>query len=127
MKSGANSIDLILNTISAQHEVMHYLPLLKTNGVIVELGLNPTPHSLVQLPLMFTRKSIAGSLIGGIKNTELLFEFCAEKQIYPDVKLVTASEIDQCWETLQNISKDGVRYVIDVKKSLEDKSFLPQE
>lgn len=71
--------DLILNTVSADHQVMHYVPLLRHGGTIVQLGLVMAPHNVEQLPLMFARKSIAGSCIGGTVNTRLMLDFCAEK------------------------------------------------
>ena len=69
MKAGAKTCDLILNTVSAPHQVETYLPLLNTDGVIVMLGLVTQPHSVNQLGLLMSRKTIAGSTIGGIKNT----------------------------------------------------------
>jgi len=72
------------------------------------------------------RKTIAGSLIGGIRNTELLLTFCAEKNIAPDTQLIEASKLDWAWEQLvHNSNAGGVRYVIDIQKSLQDAAFLP--
>jgi uncharacterized zinc-type alcohol dehydrogenase-like protein len=102
------------------------LSLLNTNGVIVQLGLVPEPHSFSQLQIVFRRKSIAGSLIGGIKNTEECLDFCAKNGLTPDVEHITADKIDWAWEQLLNNNKDGMRYVIDIKKSLENKDFLPK-
>jgi uncharacterized zinc-type alcohol dehydrogenase-like protein len=116
--ANSNKFDLILNTVSAKHEVMTYIPLLKTNGTIVQLGLVPEPHTMSQLPLVFKRKAVAGSLIGGISNTEELLKLCAEKNVTPDVELIEADKIDWAWEQLVTVNKDGIRYVIDIKKSL---------
>jgi len=127
MAAEAGKIDLILNTISANHQVSHYLPLLNVNGTIVQLGLAPEPHAVSQLPLIFQRKSIAGSLIGGIKNTEACLEFCGKHGITPDIQMIEAKKIDWAWDQITTINKDGVRYVIDIKKSLEDKEFVPAE
>jgi len=66
MKSAANSCDLILNTIPAHHEMSHYLSLLSLSGTLVQLGVIGNEHKVNQLPLIFGRKGIAGSLIGGI-------------------------------------------------------------
>lgn len=76
---------------------------------------------------MFTRKSIAGSLIGGIKATEEVLELCAKHNILPDCVTITASKIDWAWEQLlgEGGNKDGVRYVIDIQESLKDSSFMP--
>ena len=118
MKAETNKINLILNTVSGAHQVETYLPLLNTNGIIVQLGLNTSPHTLNQLSVVFRRKSIAGSLIGGIKNTEECLEFCAKHNILPDVQHITADKIDWAWEQLLTDNKDGIRYVIDIQKSL---------
>jgi len=127
MAAETNKMDLILNTISANHQLAHYIPLLRTNGTLVQLGLTTEPHNVSQISLLFQRKSIAGSLIGGIKNTEACLEFCAKHGITPDVQLIEAKEIDWAWDQLVTINKDGVRYVIDIKKSLENKEFCPAE
>lgn len=66
MKKEESTCDLILNTVSAQHEMAHYFPLLRPNGTIVQLGLVVEPHTVPQLPLISARKSISGSCIGGI-------------------------------------------------------------
>ena len=76
------------------------------------------------MPLLKFRQTITGSHIGGIKATEECLELCAKHGISPDVEHVTADKIDWAWEQLL-ANKDGVRYVIDVKKSLENKELLP--
>ena len=125
MAKEAGKLDLIINTVSAAHEVSHYLSLLKTNGTIVQLGLVPQPHSVCQLPLIFGRKSVSGSLIGGIPATEECLAFCAKHNITPDTQLVEASEIDWAWDQLTTVNKDGIRYVIDIQKSLGS-AFVPK-
>ena len=127
MKSGGNKCDLILNTISANHEMMTYLPLLRAQGALVQIGLVTKPHTLSQLPLMFQRKSVAGSFIGGLKRTQELLEFCAEKNVIPDTELIQATQIDSCFEKLSNNTAGGTRYVIDIDASKADASFMPKE
>jgi len=119
--------DLILNTVSAPHEVVSYLSLLNYNGTIVQLGIITDPHTLPQTPLMFRRNTVTGSHIGGIKATEELLELCAKHGIAPDCETITASKIDWAFEQLATTNKDGVRYVIDIKKSMEDKDFMPKD
>ena len=77
--------------------------------------------------LMFKRQRVTGSLIGGIAATEECLELCAKHNIYPDIELIEANKIDWAWNQLlgEAGNKDGVRYVIDVKKSLANKEFLP--
>ena len=89
------------------------------------LGLVSKPHALNQLGLLFTRKSIAGSAIGGIKSTQQMLEFCAKHQILPDYHLIEANEIEDVWSKLAKSNADGVRYVIDIQKSLKNINFMP--
>lgn len=90
IKAAAGTCDIILNTVSAPHEIMTYFPLLKKQGVHVCLGGVPNPHTFSQLPLMFNRVSIAGSLIGGIAETQEVIDLCHKHNIYPDCEMITA-------------------------------------
>ena len=98
---------------------------MKTGGTLVQLGLVREPHEVKQLPLVFARKSIAGCTIGGIKATEDCLKFCLENNIAPDIKLVEAKDIDDCYATLKRSNADAVRFVIDIKKSMGNKGFMP--
>jgi len=118
MTSHAGKMDIILNTVSADHQVSTYLPLLKSGGRIVQLGAVTSPHSVSQMELMMSNKSISGSMIGGIKSTEECLALCAKHEIYPDVEIVTAESVPKVFETLSNSNKEGIRYVIDIQKSL---------
>lgn len=119
MKKAAKSQDLMLNPIPAAHDVMQYVSCLRPNGVIVQLGLVPDPHKVVQLPLLFSRASIAGSLIGGIKQTQEVIDLCAKEKIYPDTKLIKCSEVAEAFEDLAGKSSTVQRYVIDMS-SMEE-------
>lgn len=127
MKKHAKSCDLILNTVSAAHAVGTYLPLLKKNGKICQLGGVKAPHEFSNFQLMMNRWSICGSLIGGIKDTQECVDLCFKHKIYPDCKMIEAKDIQWAWDQLNGANPDGVRYVIDIKKSLENKDFLPKE
>ena len=120
--------DLILNTVGAKHDINAFLPLLAQDGTVVQLGLNVYPQNVYEFGLTMKRQKIAGSVIGGIKATEECLSLCARLVIYPDVKLIEAKDIDWAWQELIGSSgnKDGVRYVIDVKKSLENQDFVPK-
>ena len=85
MSSHSGKIDLLLSTISADHELQHYVSLLKSSGTMVMIGLVTKPHQVSQLPLIFSRKTIAGSLIGGINATQECIDFCGKNQIFPDI------------------------------------------
>ena len=76
--------------------------------------------------LQVSRISIAGSIIGGIKETQEVVDFCFKHGIYPDCKVIEAKDIDWCWDQLDGTNADGIRFVIDIKKSLKNKDFLPK-
>jgi len=107
---------------------MTYIPLMKKNATIVQLGLITKPMEVKQMPFIGGRLSFSGSVIGGIKETQECIDVCFKHNIYPDCQTVEAKEIDWVWEQLNNNSNaDGLRYVIDIKKSLENKDFIPQQ
>ena len=118
MTSGADSMDLILNTVGAKHELSHYLPLLRRDGTLVQLGLVSAPHSVIQLPFMFRRVQLSGSCIGGIKETQDCVDFCAKHNILPKTKLVKATELDGVYSSLEQKNDQVVRYVLDIQASL---------
>jgi uncharacterized zinc-type alcohol dehydrogenase-like protein len=124
MTANAGKCDLILNTVSANHDLNTYMPLLAKSGTLVQLGLVTTPHPVNQLPLMFNRQKIAGSLIGGIAATQECLDLCAKHKIWPDCQVIEANQIDWAWEQLNTSNKDGLRFVIDIKKSLANDSFI---
>lgn len=126
MAANASTCDLILNTISAHHDVRPFVGILKSRGTIVQLGLLGE-MSFDQIPLILGKKSIAGSLIGGIQTTEECIEFCKQHDIYPDIQVVNADQINWVYEQLQKSNSDGVRYVIDITKSKENQEFMPKE
>merc|ERR1719357_1766110 len=98
MKAASMSLDLILNTVSAEHQVSTYLPLLAKKGVLVQLGLVLGAHQVNQMPLMFNKLSIAGSLIGGIPETQECIDFCAKHKIIPITKIVKATDLGEVYK-----------------------------
>lgn len=68
---------------------------------------------------------MTGSHIGGIKATEECLELCAKAGIAPDIEIVEAKDIQRVYEQLNTSNVDGIRYVLDIKKSMENKDFLP--
>ncbi|KAL3794934.1 hypothetical protein HJC23_004311 [Cyclotella cryptica] len=126
LKANAGTMDIIFNTISADHDINTYLPLLKTNGIMVMLGGVTKPHTIYQMGLMFQRKTITGSLIGGMKATQEVIDFCHKHNIYPDIKMIKAKDLNEAWKALCEGKGDGVRFVVDIKASLQDESFLPK-
>ena len=125
MKTEMGKCDLILNTVSANHDVNTYIPLLNKSGTIVQIGAALAPHSISQIPFMVNRLSFAGSIVGGVKSTEEMLAFCQEKKIYPDCETVNANKIQWAWDILAD-NKDAIRYVLDIQASLKDESFIPK-
>jgi len=113
MKKAANSFDYILNTVSATHEYSPYLNLLRTNGTMIIVGVPPTPSSLPAINLIMKRKSIIGSLIGGIQETQEMLDFCAEHNIVSDVEVIDIDYINTAYD---RVLKSDVKYrfVIDL-------------
>lgn len=113
VKKVMGSFDFILDTVSADHDYNFYLQLLCTNGVMVCVGVPPTPAQVPAFNLIFGRKSIAGSLIGGIAETQEMLDYCAEHNIVSDVELIDIKDINVAYERML---KGDVRYrfVIDM-------------
>ncbi|MGN6178545.1 MAG: NAD(P)-dependent alcohol dehydrogenase [Mucilaginibacter sp.] len=113
MKAAYNSFDFILDTVSAPHDFNMYLGLLKTNGVMICVGVPPEPAQVAAFSLIGGRKSLAGSGIGGIKETQEMLDFCAENNIVSDIEMINIQDITQAYERMV---KGDVRYrfVIDI-------------
>lgn len=113
MKALAGQFDFILSTISAEHDYNQYLGLLKLNGTMVVVGVPPQPSAVQAFSLIGKRRSIAGSLIGGIKETQEMLDYCAAHNIVSDVEVIKAGDINKAYERML---KGDVRYrfVIDI-------------
>lgn len=122
MKGAAKSLDLILNTISANHDIMLYHNLLRNDGTLVQLGLVQKPHELPQTPLIFKRAGVSGSLIGGIKNTQEVIDLCQSKKIYPTIEVVPVSKINDIFHELQGKNTMPRRYVLDIANTMSSYS-----
>ncbi len=108
----AGSFDLVLNTVSAPIDVDAYLGLLAVGGALVNVGAPPEPLSLNVFSLIGGRRSYAGSLIGGIRETQQMLDFCAEKGIGADVEVIAADRVNEAWERVL-ASDVRYRFVID--------------
>jgi len=118
MKAAAGSLDLIIDTVSANHPVQDYLNLLKVDGVHVVLGLLTKPIEVSAFSLIPQRKTVAGSMIGGIAETQECIDFCAKHGIKPEIELITNEKLTSVYEGLIK-GNDGItRYVLDINKSL---------
>ncbi|WP_324679049.1 NAD(P)-dependent alcohol dehydrogenase [Hymenobacter sp. GOD-10R] len=101
------SFDFILDTVAADHDIPLYLSLLKINGTHILLGVPPKPLEIPAFSLIVGRKSIAGSMIGGIAETQEMLNFCAEHNIVSDVEVIDIKDITHAFERMV---KGDVRY-----------------
>jgi uncharacterized zinc-type alcohol dehydrogenase-like protein len=109
----AGKFNFILNTVSAPIDVNAYLGLLKRNGSMVQVGAPSEPLPVATFNLIFGRKSFSGSLIGGIKETQEMLDFCGQKNITSDVEVIPAQKINEAYERM--IKGDvKYRFVIDL-------------
>jgi uncharacterized zinc-type alcohol dehydrogenase-like protein len=114
MKKMANTFDLIINTVSAKHDYSDYLNLLNTNGTMVLLGVPPEAIPVHAGNLIFGRKSLAGSLVGGVKETQEMLDYCAEHNIVSEIEMINIDQIEEAYE--RTLSGDvHYRFVIDMK------------
>jgi uncharacterized zinc-type alcohol dehydrogenase-like protein len=113
MKRCVRSLDFILDTVSAEHDINAYLQLLRIDGTLTLVGAPERPLPVAAFNLLVPRRSFAGSCIGGIQETQEMLDFCAERNIVSDIELI---RIDQINEAYERMLKSDVRYrfVIDM-------------
>jgi uncharacterized zinc-type alcohol dehydrogenase-like protein len=104
--------NLIINTVSANLDLNNYLKLLKIDGTLVELGMPEQPMTVAATALISGRRSIAGSMIGGIAETQEMLNFCAEHDVTPEIEVIEPESINEAYERV--IASDiRYRFVID--------------
>lgn len=113
MQKAADSFDFILNTVSAPHDYSTYLNLLRTNGTMIIVGVPPAPSEVPAFTLISQRRSIIGSLIGGIAETQEMLDFCAEHDIVSEVEVIKMSYINEAYRRMEK-SDVKYRFVIDL-------------
>ncbi len=113
MAKYANSLHFILDTVSAQHDLNIYLELLVRDGSLTQVGLPSEPIPVSLFPIVVKRLSLTGSLIGGIKETQEMLDFCAKHNIVADIEIIPMQEIN---EAMVRLAKSDVKYrfVIDM-------------
>jgi uncharacterized zinc-type alcohol dehydrogenase-like protein len=113
MAAHANSFDFILDTVAASHDLDALTALLKRDGTLTLVGVPEHPHPTPDISaLIFRRRSIAGSLIGGIAETQEMLDFCAEHGIVADIETIAIQQIDEAYDRMQR-SDVKYRFVID--------------
>ncbi len=113
MQKHLGSFDFILDTVSAEHNVNAYLDLIKLDGTLTMVGASPTPLPIGVGSLLFRRRSLAGSIIGGIRETQEMLDFCAEHNLAADIELIRIQQINEAYERLAK-SDVKYRFVIDM-------------
>ncbi len=113
MTNAMSTLNLIIDTVSAQHEINTYLQLLKVDGTLVLVGAPSEPLPVSAFSLIGGRRNFAGSLIGGIAETQEMLDFCGKHNIASDIELIGVNDINNAYE---RILKSDVRYrfVIDI-------------
>jgi uncharacterized zinc-type alcohol dehydrogenase-like protein len=113
MQSVKRNFDLILDTVSAEHNINDYLSLLSTDGTLVVIGLPGVPFSVHANSLLTGRRSMAGSMIGGISQMQEMLDFCGANEIVSEIELISADYVNKAYE--RTIESDvRFRFVIDI-------------
>lgn len=114
MAAAAGSLDFILDCVSADHDVVALLSLLKTDGHMTFVGAPEKPLQVPTFALIFGRKSMSGSLIGGIAETQEMLDFCAKHNILPDTEMIPITKVNEAYERMLK-SDVKYRFVIDMQ------------
>jgi uncharacterized zinc-type alcohol dehydrogenase-like protein len=118
MKAQAGKLDLILNTVTVAHNLDDYVALLRRDGSMVMLGAPPEPHPTPSTGLLvFKRRAIAGSIIGGIAETQEMLDFCAERGIVSEVETIRIQDIEEAYARML---KSDVKYRFSIDMSSMD-------
>jgi uncharacterized zinc-type alcohol dehydrogenase-like protein len=109
----AFTFDYIFDTIASKHDYNLYVNMLKTKGTLVCLGVPPEPIEVASIPFIFQGKEIAGSLIGGIAETQEMLDYCADNNIAADVEVIAMKDVNEAWTRMER-SDVKYRFVIDM-------------
>jgi alcohol dehydrogenase (NADP+) len=114
MQAAANSFNVIIDTVSAAHDLNGYINALRRDGTLVVVGVSVQPAAIETFPLLMGRRRLAGSIIGGICETQEMLDFCGERNITSDVEVIAIQDVEKAYE---RTLKSDVRYrfVIDMK------------
>jgi uncharacterized zinc-type alcohol dehydrogenase-like protein len=109
----AGRFDLLIDTISVDHDLNAHLGLLRTEGAMVLVGVPPTPATVGAMSLIIGNKKLAGSMIGGIAETQEMLDYCAGKKIVADVEVIPVQKINEAYDRMIR-SDVRYRFVIDI-------------
>jgi alcohol dehydrogenase (NADP+) len=118
MMQAANGFDLIIDTVPNKHDLTPYLPLLDVDGTLVIVGQIGPLDEMSSVPLLLGRRRVAGSPIGGIRETQELLDFCARKNILPETETIRMDEINEAFERMER-SNVRYRFVVDMASLTE--------
>jgi alcohol dehydrogenase (NADP+) len=110
------SFDFILDTVSAEHDLNAYLACLKRDGTMTLVGAPPNPVPVAGFSLIMGRRQLAGSLIGGLPETQEMLDFCAERGIVCDIEMIKMQQVNEAYERMLK-SDVKYRFVVDMKAS----------
>jgi len=113
MTAAANAFDLIIDTVPTAHDINAYTPLLDVDGSLVIVGQVGPTGELNSMPMIFGRRRVAGSLIGGIAETQEVLDFCAKHNIYPECEMIQMDQINEAFKRLEQ-GEMAHRFVIDM-------------
>jgi uncharacterized zinc-type alcohol dehydrogenase-like protein len=120
MAAQANSFDLIIDTIAAPHDLHPYLGLLKRQGTMTLVGIPAEPHPLPSVVnLVAGRRSLAGSLVGGLQETQEMLDFCAKHEVVADIKMIAMRDIETAFVRM---AKNDVKYRFVIDMASMDKA-----
>jgi uncharacterized zinc-type alcohol dehydrogenase-like protein len=102
MSKHAGSFDFILDAVSAEHDINAYLQLLRRDGNMTLVGAPDKPHAVAAFSLIFKRRSLSGSLIGGIAETQEMLDFCGKHNITADVEVIPIQKVNEAYERLSH-------------------------
>ena len=107
MNKHADSFDFILDAVAAEHDINAYIELLRRDGNITIVGLPDKPHAVSASSLIFKRRSLSGSPIGGIAETQEMLDFCGKHNITADVEVIPIQRVNEAYDRL---SRADVKY-----------------
>jgi alcohol dehydrogenase (NADP+) len=107
MREHVNSFDFLLDAVSAEHDINSYINLLRRDGNMTLVGAPDKPHSVSAMSLLFKRRSLSGSLIGGIAETQEMLDFCGKRDITADVEVIPIQKVNEAYDRL---SRADVKY-----------------